>query len=101
MYVCMYKTRARWLLLVKIYGNHSRKLFIRIIINSEMKIVEFPLSLFYSSLLSISLCNMFITKFFVMLFVYGIRHILGAISISHMFLEFKHPVVLLSLINNC
>lgn len=94
-------TRARWLVLVKIYGNNSRKLFIRIIINSDMKMVEFPLLLFLSSLLSISLCNMFITKFFVMLFVYGIRHILGAISISHVFLDFKHPVVLLSLINNC
>jgi hypothetical protein len=35
--------RARWLVLEKTYGNSPRKLFIRIIRDSEVKMNEFPL----------------------------------------------------------
>lgn len=35
--------RVRWLVLVNTYGNSPRKLFIKIIRNSEVKMNEFPL----------------------------------------------------------
>lgn len=34
---------VKWLVLVKMYGNNPRKLFVRIIRNSDVRINEFPL----------------------------------------------------------
>jgi hypothetical protein len=54
---------VRCLVLVKIYGNSPRKLFVKIIRNRDAKINEFPLFSFpLLKIVFISWCNLFINK---------------------------------------
>ena len=75
--------RIRCLVLVKIYGNSPKKLFIRIIRNRDVRMNEFPLfSLPFLRIVFISWCILFINKLTIMLFRDGINQILVGISIS-------------------
>ena len=54
---------VRCLVLVKMYGNSPRKLFIRIISNSDVRMNEFPLFSFsFLRIVFISLCSFFLLK---------------------------------------
>lgn len=76
---------VRWLVLVKMYGNRPKKLFVRIIRNSDVKMNVFPLLMFlFLEIVFISWCILFIRILMVMLFRDGISHILVGISISPM-----------------
>jgi hypothetical protein len=70
------RVRVKCLVLVKIYGNSPRKLFIRIIMNSEVRINEFP----FLKIVFISWCSLFISKVTVIPFRDGINQILVGIS---------------------
>jgi uncharacterized membrane protein YqjE len=76
---------VKCLVLVKMYGNRPRKLFVRIIRNREVKMNEFPLlMLLFLEIVFISWCILFIRILIVMLLRDGISHILVGISISPM-----------------
>jgi hypothetical protein len=76
---------VRCLVLVQMYGNSPRKLFIRTITNSEVKMNEFPLFWFpFLRIVVISLCNLCINRFNIMLFRDGVNQILVGISSSPM-----------------
>src|SRR5215510_6315541 len=69
------------LVLVKMYGNNPRKLFIRIIRNKEVKMNEFLLFSFpFLKIVFISWCSLFISRLIIILFRDGINHILVGIS---------------------
>jgi len=54
------------------YGNSSRKLFMRFMGNIELRMIEFPLfSLPFLRIVFTSLCSLFINRFTVMLFCDG------------------------------
>jgi hypothetical protein len=74
---------VRWLVLVKMYGNSPRKLFARIIKNSEVRMNEFPLFSFpFLKIVFISWCNLFISRLTIILFREGINQILVGIKSS-------------------
>lgn len=76
---------VKCLVLVKMYGNRPRKLFVRIIRNREVKMNEFPLlMLLFLEIVFISWCILFIRILIVMLLRDGISHILVGISINPM-----------------
>lgn len=76
---------VRCLVLVKIYGNNPKKLFIRIIKNRDVRINEFPLFSFpFLKIVFISWCNLFISRLIIMLFRDGISQILVGINSSPM-----------------
>ena len=55
--------RIRCLVLVKIYGNSPKKLFVRIIRNRDVRLNEFPLFSFpFLRIVFISWCSVFINK---------------------------------------
>jgi hypothetical protein len=65
------------------YGNSPRKLFARIIRNSEVRMNEFPLFSFpFLRIVFISWCNLFISRFTIILFREGISQILVGIKSS-------------------
>jgi hypothetical protein len=79
---------VRCLVLVKMNGNSPTKLFISIIRDSEVRMNEFPLFSFpFLRVVFISLCNLFINRFTIMLFHDGISQILVGIS--------SNPIVVL------
>jgi hypothetical protein len=74
---------VRCLVLVKIYGNSPRKLFVKIIRNRDARINKFPLFSFpLLRIVFISWCNLFINKLTIILFRDGINQILVGISNS-------------------
>jgi hypothetical protein len=76
---------VRCLVLVRIYGNNPKKLFIRIIRNNDVKINEFPLFSFpFLRIVFISWCSLYISKLTIILFRDGINQILVGISRSPM-----------------
>ena len=81
------------LVLVKMYGNNHRKLFVRIIRDSEVKINEFPLFSFpLLKILSISWCSLFISRFTIILFRDGINQILVGINSNPFAVLFQFKV---------
>jgi hypothetical protein len=55
------------------YGNSSRKLFMRIMGNSELRMIEFPLFSFpFLRIVFISLCSLFNNRLLFCYFVMGI-----------------------------
>jgi hypothetical protein len=69
--------RIRCLVLVKMYGNSPKKLFIRIIRNRDVRMNEFPLFSFpFLKIVFISWCSLFISKLTILLFREGINQIL-------------------------
>jgi len=73
--------RIRCLVLVKIYGNNPKKLFIRIIRNRDVRMNEFPLFSFpFLRIVFISWCSLFINSLNIILFREGISQILVGIS---------------------
>jgi hypothetical protein len=75
--------RVRCLVLVKIYGNNPKKLFVRIIRNRDVKMNEFPLFSFpFLKIVFISWCILFINKFTIILFRDGTSQILVGINRS-------------------
>ena len=70
------------LVLVNTYGNSPRKLFIKIMVNKEMKISEFPLLFFVPVIVFISLCSLSVSSFSAIVFRDGINQILVGISSS-------------------
>ena len=72
--------KTRCLVFVNTYGNSRRKLFIKIIVNREMKISEFPLLFSVPVIVFISLCSLSISSFSVMVFREGINQILVGIN---------------------
>jgi hypothetical protein len=63
------------------YGNNPRKLFIKIIRNSDAKMNEFPLFSFpFLRIVFISWCSLFISKLTIMSFRDGTNQILVGIS---------------------
>jgi hypothetical protein len=80
--------RIKCLVLVKIYGNSPRKLFIKIIRNNDVKINEFPLFSFpFLRIVFISWCSLFISNLNIILFREGINQILVGIN--------NNPIVVL------
>jgi hypothetical protein len=76
---------VRCLVLVKMYGNSPRKLFVRIIRNNDVRMNEFPLFSFpFLIIVFISWCSLFISKLIIILFREGINQILVGISSSPM-----------------
>ena len=74
---------VKCLVLVKMYGNNPRKLFVRIIRNSDVRMNEFPLFSFpFLRIVFISWCNLFISSLTIILFREGINQILDGISKS-------------------
>jgi hypothetical protein len=70
------------LVLVKMYGNSPRKLFVKIIRNSDVKMSEFPLFSFpFLRIVFISWCSLLISNLIIMLFRDGINQILVGINI--------------------
>ena len=66
--------RIRCLVLVKMYGNSPKKLFIRIIRNRDVRMNEFPLFSFpFLKIVFISWCSLFISRLTIMLFREGIN----------------------------
>ena len=62
---------VRCLVLVKTYGNRPKKLFVKIIRNSDVRMNEFPLFSFpFPRIVFISWCSLFINKFTIILFRY-------------------------------
>jgi hypothetical protein len=79
---------VKCLVLVKMYGNRPRKLFVRIIRNREVKMNEFPLLiLLFLEIVFISWCILFIRILIFMLLRDGTSHILVGISISPMIIK--------------
>ena len=75
--------RVKCLVLVKMYGNNPRKLFVRIIRNSDVRMNEFPLFSFpFLRIVFISWCNLFIKSLTIILFREGISQILDEINKS-------------------
>jgi hypothetical protein len=75
--------RIKCLVLVKMYGNSPKKLFIRIMRNRDVRMNEFPLFSFpFLRIVFISWCSLFISKLTIMLFREGISQILVGISSS-------------------
>ena len=77
----------RCLVLVKMYGNKSKKLFVKIMGNNEVRMNEFPLFSFpflkiVFIIVFISWCSLFINKLTIILFCDGINQILLGISRS-------------------
>jgi hypothetical protein len=71
------------LVLVKMYGNSPKKLFVRIVRNRDVRMNEFPLFSFpFLKIVFISWCNLFINKFTIMLFRDGTSQILVGINRS-------------------
>ena len=65
---------VKCLVLVKMYGNNPRKLFVKIIRNSEGRVNEFPLFSFpLLRIVFISWCSLFISRLTVILFRDGIK----------------------------
>jgi hypothetical protein len=63
------------------YGNSPRKLFVKIIRNSDVKMNEFPLFAFpFLRIVFISWCNLFISKLTIIVLRDGISQILIGIS---------------------
>jgi len=63
--------------LVKMYGNNPRKLFVKIIRNYDVRINKFRLFSFpFLRIAFISWCSLFITKFTIVIFYDGIHQIL-------------------------
>lgn len=74
---------VKCLVLVKMYGNNPRKLFIRIMRNNEVKMNEFPLFWFpFLKIVFISAWSLFISKFNAILFRDGVSQILVGINRS-------------------
>jgi len=74
---------VKCLVLVKMYGNSPRKLFAKIIKNSDVRINEFPLFSFpLLRIVFISWCNLFISRVTIMLFRDGTNQILVGIRRS-------------------
>jgi hypothetical protein len=83
MVVLVLELVLKCLVLVKMYGNSPRKLFIRIIRSSKFKINEFPLFSFpFLRVVFISWCSLFINKFTIILFQERINQILVGINSS-------------------
>lgn len=77
------RVRIKCLVLVKMYGNSPRKLFIRIMRNRDARINEFPLFSFpFLKIVFISWCNLFISSLTIILFREGINQILVGINSS-------------------
>lgn len=73
--------RVRCLVLVKMYGNNPRKLFIKIMRNSDVRMNEFPLFSFpFLRIVFISWCSLFINNLTIILFREGINQILDGIN---------------------
>jgi hypothetical protein len=84
---------VKCLVLVKMYGNDPRKLFARIIRNSDVKMNEFPLFLFpFLRIVFISWCSLFISSVNIILFCDGINQILVGIS--------RRPIIVLVQFND-
>jgi hypothetical protein len=67
------------------YENRLKKLFFKIMKNSDVKMNEFPLFSFpFLKIVLISWCSLFINKFTIILFRDGINQILVGISRSPM-----------------
>ena len=87
---------VKCLVLVKMYGNSPRKLFIRIIRNSDVRINEFPLFVFpLLKIVFISWCNLFINKLTIILFREGTNQILVGINSSPMIVLVQFSDILL------
>jgi hypothetical protein len=72
---------VKCLVLVKMYGNNPRKLFIRIIRNNDVRMNEFPLFVFpLFKIVFISWCSLFISNVTIILFREGTNQILVGIS---------------------
>jgi len=72
---------VKCLVLVKMYGNSPRKLFIKIMRNSDVRMKEFPLFSFpFLKIVFISWCSLFISKFIIMVLREGINQILVGIN---------------------
>jgi len=72
--------RIKCLVLVKMYGNSPKKLFIRIMRNRDVRMNEFPLFSFpFLRIVFISWCSLFISKLTIMLFREGISQILSTL----------------------
>jgi hypothetical protein len=72
---------VKWLVVAKIYGNSSRKLFVRIIRNNDVKMNGFPLFSFsFLRIVFISWCSLFLSKLNFILLRDGISQILVGIS---------------------
>jgi len=66
------------LVLVKIYGNNPKKLFVRIIRNNDVRMNDFPLFSFpFLRIVFISWCSLCINKLTIILFRDGINQILN------------------------
>ena len=76
---------VRCLVLVKMYGNSPRKLFVKIIRNSDVRMNEFPLFSFpFLRIVFISWCSLFISNLIIILFRDGINQILVGINMRPM-----------------
>jgi hypothetical protein len=74
---------VRCLVLVKMYGNNPKKLFVKIMRSNEVRMDEFPLFSFpFLKIVFISWCSLFINKLTIILFRDGINQILVGISRS-------------------
>jgi len=74
---------VRCFVLVKMYGNSPRELFIKSIRNRDVRINEFPLfSFHFLKMFFISWCSLFISRLIIMLFRDGINQILVGINSS-------------------
>jgi hypothetical protein len=83
---------VKCLVLVKMYGNNPRKLFIKIIRNRDAKMNEFPLFSFpFLRIVFISWCSLLISRLTIMLFRDGTSQILVGIS--------RSPIVVLAQFN--
>ena len=79
---------VKCLVLVKMFGNNPRKLSVRVMRNSDVRMNEFPLFSFpFLRIVFISWCSLFISSLTVILFRDGVNQILDGIS--------KSPVVVL------
>ena len=79
---CRAKVRVS-LVLVTMYGNNPKKLFVRVMRNNDFRMNEFPLFSFpFLRIVFISWCSLFINKFSIILFRDGINQILVGISSS-------------------
>jgi len=72
---------VKCLVLVKMYGNNPRKLIVRIIRNSDVRMNEFPLFSFpFLRIAFISWYSLFISNLTIILFREAINQILDGIS---------------------
>ena len=77
------RVSVRCLVLVKMYGNSPKKLFVKIIKNKDVRMNEFPLFSFpLLKIVFISWCSLFISRVTIMLFRDGTSQILVGISRS-------------------